>query len=118
MDKRKYHYKAIVKSVYDGDTCTVDIDLGLKAWICDEKIRLYGINAPEIRGDERAKGLQSRDFLRETISGQEVLLQTFKDRKGKYGRYLANIWIRDENNNLIDVNKLLVDSGHAVYKEY
>ena len=118
MDKHKYHYKAIVKSVYDGDTCTVDIDLGLKAWICNEKIRLYGINAPEIRGDERAKGLQSRDFLREKISGQEVLLQTFKDRKGKYGRYLGNIWIRDENNNWIDVNKLLVDSGHAVYKEY
>jgi hypothetical protein len=24
-----YHYKAKVTSVYDGDTCTVDIDLGI-----------------------------------------------------------------------------------------
>jgi len=29
MENALYHYKAIVVEVYDGDTCTVDIDLGL-----------------------------------------------------------------------------------------
>lgn len=67
MDKVLYHYKAKVESVYDGDTCTVDIDLGLHTWINREKIRLNRINAPELRGNEKDKGLKSRDFLRSLI---------------------------------------------------
>lgn len=36
MDDKLYYYKAKVTSVYDGDTCTVDIDLGMKSWIYAE----------------------------------------------------------------------------------
>lgn len=32
MDKVLYHYNAKIIDVYDGDTCTVDIDLGLHTW--------------------------------------------------------------------------------------
>ena len=64
MDKVLYHYKAKVVNVYDGDTCNVDIDLGLHTWIKGEKIRLTRINAPELRGTEKTKGLKSRAFLR------------------------------------------------------
>lgn len=62
MDKQLYHYKAKVVSVYEGDTFTIDIDLGLHTWIRGEKIRLSRINAPELKGKERTKGLASRDF--------------------------------------------------------
>jgi micrococcal nuclease len=40
MEHTLYNYKAVVTSVYDGDTCTVDIDLGLHTWIRGEKSRL------------------------------------------------------------------------------
>ncbi len=53
MKENLYHYRAVVVSVYDGDTCTVDIDLGLNTWVRGEKLRLYRINAPELRGSER-----------------------------------------------------------------
>jgi micrococcal nuclease len=33
MKHSLYNYKAKVISVYDDDTCTVDIDLGLNTWI-------------------------------------------------------------------------------------
>ena len=118
MDKNKYYYRAIVQSTYDGDTCTVDIDLGLNTWIRNEKLRLFDINAPELRGSERPEGLKSRDFLREKIDGREIIIQSIKDKKGKYGRYLAKIWMKDENGAWIDINKLMVKSGYAVYKEY
>jgi micrococcal nuclease len=36
MDAGLYHYRAIVRSVYDGDTCTVDLDLGLHTWVNGE----------------------------------------------------------------------------------
>ena len=47
-----YHYRAVVISVYDGDTCRMDIDLGLDIWQKNEKIRLVRINTPELRGND------------------------------------------------------------------
>ena len=118
MEAGLYRYQAVVRKVYDGDTCTVDIDLGLGSWIHGEKLRLYRINAPEVKGAERPAGLHSRDFLRSQIQGREVILQTIKDKKGKYGRYLADIWLKDESGTWNNVNDLLVQEGYAVYKEY
>lgn len=118
MEAGLYRYRAVVRKVYDGDTCTVDIDLGLGSWIHGEKLRLYRINAPEVKGAERPAGLRSRDFLRSQIQGREVILQTIKDKKGKYGRYLADIWLKDESGNWNNVNDLLVQEGYAIYKEY
>ena len=117
MKEKLYHYRAVVQSVYDGDTCTVDIDLGLNTWIRKEKLRLFGINAPEMRGPEKEEGKKSRDFLRQQIDGREIFIQTIKDKKGKYGRYLGNIWL-EKDGNWINVNDLLVSEGYAVYKAY
>ena len=113
-----FHYRAVVQSVYDGDTCTVDIDLGLHSWLHGEKIRLSRINAPEVRGEERPAGLLSRDFLRSQIDGKPVLVQTLKDKKGKYGRYLGEIWLESPSGELVNVNDRMVTEGFAVYKDY
>ncbi|NWF38201.1 nuclease [Mariprofundus sp. NF] len=113
-----FHYHARVSSVYDGDTCTVDIDLGLGVWKYGEKVRLYRINTPELRGDERAEGLISRDRLRELIDGKVILLETVKDKKGKYGRYLAEIWLATEDGSWKNINDQLVLEGLAEYKSY
>ncbi|MDZ8119537.1 thermonuclease family protein [Pontiella agarivorans] len=112
-----FHYKALVTAVYDGDTITVDIDLGLKIAVRGEKIRLHRINAPEVRGAEKEAGKVSRDFLRSRILGKEILIETIKDKKGKYGRYLAEIWL-EENSSYININDELVETGHAEYKDY
>lgn len=118
MQTTLYHYRGIITSVYDGDTCTVDIDLGLHIWQKDEKLRLYRINAPEVRGPEREAGLRSRDFLRGMLEGKEVLVQTIKDRNEKFGRYLAEIWLKGEDGNWINVNDVMIDKGYAIYKNY
>ncbi len=108
-----YTYKAIITSVYDGDTITANIDLGFKTWVMKEKLRLNRINAPEVRGEERPKGLISRDKLREKLNGQEVIIKTLKDKKGKYGRYLVEIYLNNQN-----INDWLVEQELAEYKVY
>ncbi len=113
MEKQHYIYHAVVTEVYDGDTITVDIDLGLNIWVRDEKLRLHRINAPEVRGEERERGLVSRDWLREKILDQLIVIETIQDKKGKYGRYLAEVWLEDRN-----LNDELVSAGLAEYKEY
>ena len=106
-----FEYRAFVRRVYDGDTITVDIDLGFDVLMKNQKIRLLGINAPEIRGESRKSGLVSRDFLREKISGKWVVLKTKKDKKGKYGRWLGEVFLEEKN-----INNLMLSEGMA--KEY
>ena len=45
------------------------------------------------------------------------MLQTIKDKQGKYGRYIAEIWI-EKDGVWVNVNDLIVEKGFAVYKDY
>jgi len=108
MTHKPYCYKATCTSVYDGDSITLDINLGFNMVMHNQKIRLLGINTPEIRGDERESGLISPHRLRELIEGKDVLMLSHRDKTGKYGRWLATIYIDG-----LDVNQLLVDEGLA-----
>lgn len=116
-ENKLYHYKAKVISVYDGDTARVDIDLGMSIIVHNEPVRLNRINAPEVKGEERPQGLLSRDYLQQRIEGKEVLLQTEKDEKGKYGRYIVEIWL-PENGDYVNINDELVERGLAEYRNY
>jgi len=116
----KYTYSAIVTDVYDGDSITVDISLGFGIWTKGMKIRLSGIDTPEIRGEEREAGLVSRDVLREIILNKEVIIKTEKDKTGKYGRYLGTVFVSptylnesDNNEELVNVNEWLVTNNYA-----
>jgi micrococcal nuclease len=107
---RLYFYNAVVSNVYDGDTIRAHIDLGFNTWIFDMKLRLYGIDTPEIRGEERPLGLLAKEFVEERIPvGTEIQVMTQKDATGKYGRYLATIFY-DGGRNL---NEELIESGNA-----
>ncbi len=111
--KHIYNYRGLVTKVYDGDTITVDIDLGFQVSVKKQKIRLYRINAPEVTKKEKKKGIVTRDWLRKKILNKEVLLITYKDKKGKYGRWLADVWFDD-----VCINDELVKKKLAVYKDY
>ena len=107
-----YTYKARCISVFDGDSVTLDIDLGFNMIMHNQKIRLLGINTPEVRGSDRLDGLVSRDRLRELIEGKDIIMVSHRDRSGKYGRWLATIYANETN-----VNQLLIDEGLAeIYK--
>jgi micrococcal nuclease len=109
-----YSYKALVTGVYDGDSITVDIDLGFGIWTLKRKVRLFGINTPEIRGDDRSAGLVARDRVRELILDKEIVMKTYKDKAGKYGRWLATIYYTDDSGQWVNINKLLLEEGLAV----
>ncbi len=102
-----YNYKAKIIDVYDGDTVTAIVDLGFLHFQ-EMKLRLYGIDTPELRGVEKEAGIVVRDLVREMILNKEVEIHSYKDKQGKYGRYLANIIVDG-----LDINKWLVDNGHA-----
>lgn len=97
-------FRAQVVDVYDGDTMTVQIELGLGVVLFDQTLRLDCVDTPELRGDERPRGLEVRDLVREWVGDGEVVVQILG--RGKYGRWLAHVtpagWSETVNARLID----------------
>ncbi len=116
IEDNLYCYKAKVVDVYDGDSITIEADLGFHVKM-EMKLRLFGIDTPELRGMERPQGLKARDFLRDLILEKEVYINSIKDKQGKYGRYLATVYL-EKDKELININHYLVDSNHAVERYY
>tara|TARA_R110000772_G_scaffold258640_1_gene375920 strand:- start:9 stop:362 length:354 start_codon:yes stop_codon:yes gene_type:complete len=112
MDNQLFNYRAIVTGVYDGDSITIDIDLGFNNWKKNQKVRLFGINTPEIRGEERPDGLVARDRLRELILDKEIIITSYKDKSGKYGRWLATVFLKQDGM-FENINTLLLAEGLA-----
>ena len=67
---------------------------------------MNGINAPEVRGAERKKGLKTKLFLGHAIEkaflSQQLLIESHRDQ-GKYGRWLITVWDGD-----INLNELII----------
>ena len=105
-----YEYKAIITKVYDGDTLTAEIDLGFKMWAKKIKLRLVGVDTPEIRSKdpkEKALAIKARDRVRCLCLNKEVVITTHG--KGKYGRWLATVYVNDR----INLKNFLISEGLA-----
>jgi micrococcal nuclease len=132
MQDFRFWYDAKVVNVYDADTARVEIDLGLDIKRTED-VRLYGINAPELRGSQKAAGYAARDFFAWLLTGKQASelakdgrrlvtdapcrINTIKDDGGKYGRLLVRVFVEVEGV-WIEANVELVNQGHAVFKDY
>ena len=102
-------YQAEVISIYDGDTITVDIDMGMKVWQRRVHVRLAGINAPEMIGITKPQGTISRDALRILLPiGSQVKIVSHQFEK--YGRLLATVYTDQE----INVNQYMLNNSFAI----
>lgn len=104
----QYIRKAKVVKVVDGDTVYLDVDLG-----CDTRVkmscRLAGLNTPELN---TPAGRIAKTWMESVLPvGAECVVQTTKDRREKYGRYLATIY---HPGITTSINEQLVNSGMAV----
>lgn len=114
-----YEYSARCIRVVDGDTLDLDVDLGMNVHVM-ERIRLDALDAPETYGvkkgsDEYEAGVKTRTEVERLIAeNPEFTIKTFKDSKGKYGRYVAEVHFH----NGVCLNDYLVENDFAVRKEY
>lgn len=109
--------------VYDGDTVWLevliesDVGFGIRnsTFFRLGPCRLLGIDTPEMRGAEREQGTVSRDFVRSVLRELEwFTVRTHRDSKGKYGRYLVEIFLPDGSS----LNDTLVEQGLAERRVY
>ncbi|EAK1592152.1 thermonuclease family protein [Campylobacter upsaliensis] len=95
-----------VSKVIDGDT----IELLAKTskenpynHITKLKIRLYGIDAPELK---QAYGKEAKEYLSALVLKQEVSL--IIENKDKYDRFVGTLFLKGQ-----DINKEMVKNGYA-----
>ena len=89
--------------VIDGDTVILDNH---------DRVRLIGINSPEIASDyHRGEyyGKDAKKYLKKRIEGKEVVLKDGQEARDKYDRRLAYIYLSDGT----FINEELVRLGYA-----
>ena len=101
-------YKGKLLRIIDADTIEAAIFLGFNISI-KKKIRLIGVNAPEIRTKDfktKEKGLAAKAFLESLFTSKDLIIKS----KGfdKYGRCLAEV-IVDE----VNLGEKLISEGYA-----
>ena len=113
MNEQLYKYRFELIRVLDGDTIKVAVDLGFNTWVT-KTIRLAGIDAPSrsIDASIRLLAQTATNILRKRLVVDCLLekskwLKTYKDKMGKYGRVIADVFIKKENINDWLVNKKL-----------
>jgi micrococcal nuclease len=78
--------------VIDGDTIDVVIDLGWDMRM-NERVRLFGVNAPEIRGPEKVEGQRYKKLVEDWFLTHPVSywLHSREYKRDSFGRTLAVI---------------------------
>jgi len=105
---------ARVVAVHDGDTITVKFDGHT------EKVRLVGIDSPELQDERQAyrdAGYAARDYARSRLGGETVTLEAEPRQQDRdaYGRLLRYVILDDGTN----VNEEFVRKGYArVYDKF
>ena len=123
MTRDQYIRRARIVRLVDGDTVILDVDMGMSITV-RATVRLMGINTPEVRGPEKVAGHAATQHLAELLvefkhEGEwDIVVQTYKDKKGKFGRLLAVLIGDDGDGNPINLNERMVADGHAVVALY
>lgn len=97
-------------SIYDGDT------LRLIREDRELKIRLCGIDAPELK---QKLGVEARDYLRSLIDNSNGTVHLIRVGIDRYGRTVADLFVPLESNpeQEIHLNSAMVEAGYAWHYE-
>lgn len=115
-----FEYKVVdCLKVTDGDTLKLEVDLGFGVHIT-ETFRVWGVDAPELRGSTLEAGRAAKDFVQGWIntallSGKlrvKTDKMSTKAKADKYGRWIADLFYWDDTRKVC-LSEELIDSGHA-----
>lgn len=96
----------IVRRIVDADTLVIDLDLGWGTWRIGQKVRLLGIDAPEMSTEA---GKAARAWLESWLPlGTEVIVES--RALDSFGRVLGRVRYGAAG----DLSAMLLNAGHAV----
>jgi micrococcal nuclease len=105
---------ATVTRVIDGDTLVCDLDLGWGIWVHERRVRLAGVNCPEM---DTPEGLAAKGFVEELVREHGRRITVISHSLDKYGRVLGEVYLGDFTKltgSAKGLSGLLLAAGHAV----
>lgn len=112
-----YKYTCIVNRIVDGDTVDVDIDLGFGVWLKNRRVRIFGIDAPEIRTrdlQEKELGYESKEYVEKLLPAGSNAILVSKEFQGKYGRIIGDFEVYDSVYDAIrNLSEIMIRDGVA-----
>jgi micrococcal nuclease len=106
-----FTYAARLRRVIDGDTLVVALEVSPGVFI-DQKLRLRGLDCPEMKTPEGKAAKRFVDAL--VFRTTAITINTTKP--DKYDRYLADVFLTTDAGEVY-LNNALLENGHAVRKE-
>lgn len=106
----QFRYQARLESathVVDGDTFNVTLDLGFRMHFTDQRLRLADVDTAE-RGDDlwHEHKQFTIDWLLDADAAHDsdwpLIIDTTKDRKGSFGRWIATVYRKSDGTSLGD----------------
>ena len=94
---------AVVERAVDGDTVVL---------VGGERVRYIGIDTPELHHPKKPVeryAREAKEFNRRLVEGKKIRLETDVERRDKYGRLLAYVFLEDGR----FVNAELIKEGYA-----
>lgn len=125
-DKIDYQYDCQLVRILDGDTVELhleksyawEVDFGFKikdvvsfTKSTNMIFRIFGINTPEVHGEQRVEGEKSKAELARLLALGPLTVKTRKP--DKYGRWLGEIEVRPPDGSIVNISKALIAGGFA-----
>lgn len=99
--------------VIDGDSLEATVDFGYGMYWTNCRIRLYGVDTPEMRArsvEERLAAREAKDYLESILRyATSVYFVPRSAHKDSFGRLLGNVLIHDR-----DASEMIIEQGFGV----
>lgn len=114
----------VMEKIYDGDSFVITVDVGYSTYL-KKKVRLIGltglettklgVDAYEMRGEERELGKLAKAFVEEKIPvGTEVRVASrVGGSRGSFNRWLLCVMFKDLTGDWCSLGDLMLAKGHA-----
>jgi len=102
--------RTVIRRVIDGDTVRL---------VDGRRVRLIGINAPEMGDNEEPFAVEAAEWLRVLVEGKTVYLQKDVSETDRFDRLLRYIWlekpdqINEDTIRGLMINAMIVAEGYA-----
>lgn len=106
--------KARVTRVVDGDTAWVRmVDSGE-----EEKVRFIGVDTPENTIQVEPYGAEASKYAKKHLSGATVYLETDVEKRDRYGRLLAYVWMSKPQAGDADERPTLAEAKERMFNAW
>ena len=107
-----------VERVIDADTFEGELVLPYNVALRHQRLRVLGVDAWELRGEEKPRGIAARDAVEDLLSEAAFLVVRPAGRpRDNFGRLLGEVYVVKRSGEWVELRAFLEAGGHTKPRE-